>query len=859
MPRPSAVPSADKQQCAEYAQFANGSPDETLAKLGTSLGGLSEREAERRLLEQGHNELAKPKRYNVLAQFLLKFANPLVIVLLVIAASSLLFGDAISALLVLSMAVLSVFLSFFQEYRAGQEAEKLSEMVKAVCTVKRGNAARDIPMRNLVTGDLVELLAGDLIPADLRVVSSKDLFVNQSSLTGESFPVEKFPEAVPVHDCAVEHLLNIAFMGSSVVSGTAQAVVIRTGVHTQFGEISKRLAEASVESSFDAGIRRLTWMMIRAMAVLIAVIFLLNALLKGNVLEALLFSLAVAVGLTPEMLPMVVAMNLSKGAIAMSRKKVIVKHLNSLQNFGAMDVLCTDKTGTLTMDKIVLERYCDVRGQQDETVLRYAYLNSYFQTGLKGLLDRTILDHEHKKMVHPKAKKVDEIPFDFERKLLSVVVTMEDGHRLIAKGAPEEIFKRCTHYKLKGKVHRIRKDHLQFLEEEYDKLSAEGFRVLAVAYKEEKSSKKVYSKEDEQGLILRGYLAFLDPPKPTSRETIRSLNALGIEVKVLTGDNALVTKKICAEVGLDVRGLVTGDQLAKMKDAQVRKIVRTTTVFARLSPFQKEQVIRAIRWNKHVVGYLGDGINDAPALKAADVGISVNNAVDVAKESADLILLQKNLTALRDGVVVGRRTFGNIVKYIQMGTSSSLGNMISMTGASFLLPFIPMLPIQILLNNFLYDLSQLAIPTDNVDAEYVSLPRRWDIASLKRFMIVFGVLSSLFDFLAFGVFIKVFHADAVQFHTAWFLESLVTQALVIHVIRTRKIPFLQSRPSGWLLLASLAVCVAAFAIPLTQLAGAFGFTALSSAYYAAIGLILIGYLIAVQAVKAVFARRGGYA
>ncbi len=610
-----------------------------LERLNTSAIGLSEAEAQRRLEEYGYNEPARKKKRTILFQILSKFTNPLVIVLLIIAGFSLFFGENISAALVILMAAMSVFLSFIQEYRAGKEAEKLSEMVRATATVYRNGKAKEVKIREIVPGDIVDLFAGDMIPADLRIISCKDLFVNQASLTGESFPIEKITEPIHPKSKAISELTNIAFMGSSVVSGTGLGVVVKTGIATQFGELSRRLATMVVETGFDKGIRKFTWLMIRFMFLLVVVIFGTNALLKGNFIEALLFSLAVAVGLTPEMLPMLVAINLSKGAIAMSKKQVIVKRLNSIQNFGAMDVLCTDKTGTLTLDRIVLEKHCDVVMKEDEDVLRFAYINSFYQTGLRNILDRAIL--KYKKLLVKQYKKVDEVPFDFSRKIMSVVIEMDGKHTIVAKGAPEEIFKRCTKFELDGEILDMEDLILTDLKEEYDNLSADGFRVLAIAYKNVENKKSVYSKDDEQNLILKGYVAFLDPPKPTAKKTIEALRSLGIEFKVLTGDNELVTKKICSEVGLDAKGLITGEQIEKITDEELKELVKTTSVFARLLPLQKERIIHALHKNKHIVGYLGDGINDAPALKASDVGISVNNAVDIAKESADIILTQE--------------------------------------------------------------------------------------------------------------------------------------------------------------------------------------------------------------------------
>jgi len=829
-----------------------------LRKMGTSEKGLSPEEALKRLREYGPNEPAKKKKRNIALQILSKFVNPLVIVLLIIAGFSLFFGEKISALLVILMAIMSVFLSFFQEYRAGKEAEKLSEMVRATATAYRGGSPRAIKIREIVPGDIIDLSAGDMIPGDLRIISCKDLFINQSSLTGESFPVEKIADPILVKDRSLSEMSNIAFMGSSVVSGTAIGVVIATGIATQFGEISRSLAAIRAETSFDTGVRRFTWLMIRAMLVMVIFIFAINALRRGSFIESLLFSLGVAVGLTPEMLPMIVAINLSKGAISMSRKQVIVKRLNSIQNFGAMNVLCTDKTGTLTMDKIVLEKHCDVVRKEDDDVLRYAYINSFYQTGLKNLLDRAILKYQQ--LLIKEYRKVDEVPFDFFRKIMSVVVETDEKRQLIAKGAPEEIFKRCTKFELDGKIFDLEEIILTDLIEEYDHLSSEGFRVLAIAYKDVDPKRDAYSKNDESDLILKGYVAFLDPPKPSARRAIGVLRRVGVECKVLTGDNELVTKNICVAVGLDIKGFATGAQVEGMDDAGLRELVKKTTVFARLSPSQKERVIRALHQNNNIVGYLGDGINDAPALKAADVSISVDNAVDIAKESADIILLKKSLMVLRDGVREGRKTFGNIVKYIKMGSSSNFGNMLSMTGASAILPFLPMLPIQILLLNFLYDASQVAIPTDAVDREYLWKPKPWNVDYIKKFMLLIGPASSIFDFLTYWVMLYLFNCwnNPRLFHTGWFIESLCTQTLVIYIIRTGKIPFLQSMPSRFLMATSIAIVTIGVLIPLSPLAGPFGFVTPPHAYFPILIAITLAYLFLVQIVKVWFIKRFGY-
>ena len=820
-------------------------PKEVLfEKFQTCPTGLSEQEAQKRLEEYGSNEAAKKQKRTLVLQFILKFFHPLVVLLVVIAGVTFWTGDPVSGSIIGLMAVMSVVLGFYQEYRAGKEADRLSEMVRATATVYRNGKSKEIPIKQIVPGDIIDLFAGDMIPADLRIIQAKDLFINQAALTGESMPVEKTPASN-----------SIAFMGSSVVSGTALGIVIKTGLATEFGEISKRLASIDQPTSFDRGINKFVWLMIIAMIGLVIFICVVDSF-KDKFMDALLFSLSVAIGLTPEMLPMLVTINLSKGAIAMSKKEVIVKRLTSIQNFGAMDVLCTDKTGTLTLDKIVLEKYCDVVRKEDQGVLKLAYLNSYYQTGLKNILDKAVLKYE--KLIVKQYKKVDEMPFDFSRRIMSVVVDMEGKHKIIAKGAPEEILKRCKRYELDGELEELDQIVMTDLKQEYDSLSADGFRVLAVAYKDMGVNKEVYSKDDESELVLKGYIAFLDPPKPTARKTIEVLRKLGIELKVLTGDNDLVAKKICSDVGLDVKGLLTGVQLEKITDDQLKDLVKTTTVFARLSPLQKERVIHALHRNGHTVGFLGDGINDAPALKAADVGISVNNAVDIAKESADIILLQKNLMVLRDGVLEGRRVFGNIFQYIKMGASSNFGNMFSMAGSCLILPFIPMFPIQIILNNFLYDASQVAIPSDDVDEEYLLKSRTWNIKYIMKFMMFFGPLSSVFDYLTWGIMLLIYHANQATFATCWFIESMCTQLLVIHIIRTGKIPFVESWPSPFLIFTSIYITSIALVLPYTPLGAYFKFVMPPGTFF----LFLIGivgtYLWSVQALKTWFVKKYGY-
>jgi Mg2+-importing ATPase len=818
--------------------------------LGTSEDGLSAAEAKRRLARYGLNQPAVSQRGSALRLFLLKFTNPLVVILIVISIVSWLFGERISAAFIGMMVFMSAIMSFAQEYRSSKAVEELRNMVKTTATVRRNGEQFEIDIKDLVPGDIVELNAGDIIPADLRLFRTRELFVDEASLTGESLPVEKFAERVPHHQ--PQETDAVAFMGSSVVSGTGTGVVVKTGLATQFGQISGRLTALPQDTSFERGINMFSWLMIRIIVVLAGVIFLINYVGKGNAFQAVLFALAVAVGLTPELLPMIITVNLSKGAVAMARKKTIVKKLNSIQNFGAMDILCTDKTGTLTENKIVLEKYCDVTGKDDKEVLRWAYVNASCHTGLHNLLDKAIL--KHTEAAGTRCVKVDEIPFDYARRMLSVIVGIGAKRRLVAKGAPEDVFKRCSHYELRGRTRPVTRSVLDDLRKEFAELSSQGLVVLAVAYRDYPSGKKHFTKEDENGLTLRGYVAFLDPPKASALKTIKALQALGIHIKVITGDSELVTEKICTDVGMDIGGIVTGDQVDAMNDAKLRKSVAGTTIYARLSPLQKERVIMAMRQEGHTVGYLGDGINDAPSLKAADVGISVNNAADIAKESAGIILLEKDLMVLRNGVVEGRKTFGNITKYIRMGASSNFGNMFSMTGGSFL-PFLPMAPVHILLNNFLYDASQITIPSDEVDKEYVTKPRPWDIASIQRFLFIIGPLSSIFDFITFGVMWFYFHAAAPLFQTGWFIESLCTQTLIVHVIRTNKIPFVQSWPSTPLLLTTLGVVALGIAIPFTPLGPLLGFAQPPWQYFVWLAAIVVTYMFLVHKVMVWFVKK----
>ena len=743
------------------AEVAGCDAQEVFRRLETGDKGLSEEEAARRLEQHGPNVVAKEQRFRRIKLLGHACANPLVILLLVLAAVTYWSDpdhDLGGPTVMLAMVVLGVGLRFIQESRADNAAAKLKAMISVTATVVRDGQPRELPLGHLVPGDVVQLAAGDMIPADLRLVSCKDLFVIQSSLTGESLPVEKFDAQENGGARPALELKNTCFLGTSVESGAATGVIVETGFKTYLGSMAQSIVGQAPPTSFDKGVTRFTWLMIYFMSVMVPLVFLINGLTKGDWKDAFFFALAVAVGLTPEMLPMIVSVCLSRGAIGMSRKKVIVKRLNSIQNLGAMDVLCTDKTGTLTLDRVILEQHCDVVRNEDEGVLVLAYLNSHFQTGLRNVLDRAILQFKeiHEKHAVPDHKKIDEIPFDFSRKRMSVVVETPQGiRRLICKGATEAVFQCCNRFELEGKVYPVDPLLITELKEYCDELSADGFRVLAIAYRDVEPQ-AAYSKDDERNLVLMGYVAFLDPPKDSAAPAILALKNHGVAVKVLTGDNELVSRKICQEVGLATDCVLLGPQVEAMTDAELAEAAEQATLFARLSPAHKQRVIRALQSKGHVVGFLGDGINDSPALRAADVGISVDSAVDIAKEAADMILLEKSLMVLEEGVLEGRKVFANILKYVRMGASSNFGNMFSVLGASAFLPFLPMEPKQILTNNLLYDFSQVPIPGDNVDAEQIAKPRPWQMGEIARFILFVGPCSSIFDYTTYFMMLYVF-------------------------------------------------------------------------------------------------------
>ncbi len=836
-----------------------------LEQLNTTPNGLSQTEVEARLKQYGSNDVAREKRRTWLMRLWDNIKNPLVILLVILGAISYLTGDMRATIVILTMVILGIVLRYVQESRADNAAEQLKAMVRTTATVIRAGQRKEISLKELVPGDIVTLSAGDMIPADVRLLSAKDLFINQATLTGELLPVEKTVSVVSELMQNPLEMTNICFLGSNIESGTGTAVVIQTGSGTYFGSLANSIVGQRVLTSFDKGVNQFTWLMISFIAIMVPLVFLFNGLSKHNWLEAFLFALAVAVGLTPEMLPMIVTVNLSNGAISMSKKKVIVKRLNAIQNFGAMDILCTDKTGTITEGKIVLEKHLDVKGNPSQRVLDYGYMNSYYQTGLKNLMDEAILAHgdlNDSLQVDERFHKIDELPFDFQRRRMSVIVENDQNqHILICKGAVEEIMQLSTHVEINGEVLDVTAEHDEHRKRRVQELNSEGFRVIAVAYRMFPGTDDTphYTDRDESDLTLLGYMAFLDPPKATASEALRKLNEHAVAVKILTGDNDIVTGTICRQVGLPVDHILLGPEIEEMDEAKLAEAAETNSVFAKLSPSHKERIIHALQSKGHVVGFMGDGINDAPALKAADVGISVDSAVDIAKESSDIILLENSLLVLQDGVIEGRRVFGNITKYIKMAASSNFGNMFSVLGASIFLPFVPMLPIQVLTNNLLYDFSQTTIPTDEVDPEWLKKPRKWAIGELRRFILYIGPISSIFDYATFFIMLYVFKSwtNADLFHTGWFVESLFTQTLIIHVIRTNKIPFLRSRASLPLIFTSLAIVAIGAWLPYSPLAQWLGFVPLPPLYWLLLLGMLIAYVILTQIIKTWFYRKFG--
>ena len=881
------VASGKQVSASPLLELCACAPEAALKQLESNPSGLTAEQVEERRRRYGPNEISHEKPPTWYEQLFHAFLTPFNGVLFVVSTVSL-FTDVILAapedrsfrtIIVLSaMVLLSTLLRFWQEFRSNQAAEELKAMVRSTTAVLRAGMERpqEIPISALVPGDIVQLSAGDMIPADVRLISAKDLFVSQAMLTGESIPVEKYP-VPPSKDSkplagAARGLLDLdtaCFMGSNVVSGSATAVVAVTGNGSYFGAMAKDIAGARPLTSFDRGISRVSWMLIRFILVMTPVVFLINGLTKHDWLQALLFAVSVAVGLTPEMLPMVVTANLAKGAVAMARRKTVVKRLNSIQNFGAMDILCTDKTGTLTQNKVILERHLDIHGNEDSQVLAFAWLNSFHQTGLKNLLDLAVLEYAQAEKVIDDLKhykKIDEIPFDFVRRRMSVVVR-NGGNRnlLICKGAIEELLPLCSMADDNG---ALPEGEVPFTDDKRTEVRAltralneDGLRALAVAYKWMPPEDRTYTVADESDLVLAGYIAFLDPPKETALEAIAALNEYGVGIKIITGDNEVVTRKICKEVGLAIENTMLGRDIDPLSDAELAEAAEHTTIFAKASPLQKSRIIRALQSRGHTVGYLGDGINDAAALKDADVGISVDTAVDIAKESADIILLEKSLMVLEEAVIEGRKTFANIIKYIKMTASSNFGNVFSVLVASIFLPFLPMLPIQLLTQNLLYDISQVSIPWDDVDEEYLKVPRKWDAGGLARFMVFIGPISSIFDVVTFLVMWYVFGANTIPkqslFQSGWFVVGLLTQTLIVHMIRTRHIPFIQSRAATPVILLTASVMMVGIYLPFSPLGEHLGLVPLPMSYFAWLGGILLSYCTLTQLVKRLYIHRFG--
>ncbi|WP_291580587.1 magnesium-translocating P-type ATPase [Clostridium sp. UBA6640] len=854
--------------------FSKMNLEEVYKKLNTDINGLSNKDIEGRVEEYGLNQVAHERPTPWFVELIKAFINPFIIVLLALAVVSLITDvilvapedkSYVTVIIISIMVIISGLLKFFEEFKSSKAAEKLKALVKTTALVHRQDMGKkEIDMVEIVPGDIVYLAAGDMIPADIRIITSKDLFVSQSSLTGESEPVEKYPNLKEKDkDLGVTELDNICLLGTNIISGSATAIVVATGDDTYFGSMASSLSGPRVKTSFEKGVNSVSVLLIKFMLIMVPIVFFINGINTGRWLEALLFAVSIAVGLTPEMLPMIVTSNLAKGAVSMSKRKTVVKKLDAIQNFGAMDVLCTDKTGTLTLDKIVVERHLNINGEEDIRVLRHAYLNSSYQTGLRNLMDVAILEHGKDQGFNELEKnyiKVDEIPFDFSRRRMSVVLKNKDGKRqLVTKGAVEEMLSICTFAEYNGKVVELTEKIKNKVLNMVTKLNNEGMRVIAVAQKNNIPDENTFSIKDESNMVLMGYIGFLDPPKESAAEAIKALKENGVNVKVLTGDNDAVTKKICEEVGLIVDNIILGSDIEKISDEELSKLVDSTNVFAKLSPLQKSRIIKVLQNKGHTVGFMGDGINDAAALRQADVGISVDTAVDIAKESADIILLEKNLMVLEEGVIEGRRVFGNIIKYIKMTASSNFGNVFSVLIASAFLPFLPMLPIHLLVQNLLYDISQISIPWDTMDKEYLRKPRKWNADDISRFMIFIGPISSIFDIITYLVMWFVFKANtpAMQtlFQSGWFIEGLLSQTLIVHMIRTKKIPFIQSRATAPVLLLTGAIVVVGIFIPFTSFGASIGLQALPMAYFPWLIGILLSYCILTQIVKTMYIKK----
>ncbi|WP_326716471.1 magnesium-translocating P-type ATPase [Vagococcus jeotgali] len=875
-----------KTQVERYEEYARKNIDFLSEQYRSNLEGLTKEQADSLREEFGANVISHKKKRPFILEVLKAYFTPFTSVLLALAIISFITDymivpvperDLTGVLIIISMVILSGTMTLVQSVKSNNAAEKLSDLVQVTATVLRDGKEIELPIEDIVCGDIIKLSAGDMLPADVRLIKTKDLFVSQAAMTGESYPVEKRAEITTEEYQSETDYENIAYMGSNVVSGSAIGMVVAVGNDTLFGQIAKDVSEVQTVTSFDVGISKTSWLLIRFMMVMAPTVFLINGFTKGDWLEAFLFGLSVAVGLTPEMLPMIVTTNLVKGASTMAKKGTIIKNLNSIQNFGAIDVLCTDKTGTLTQDKIILEYHLDVDGKEDNRVLRHAFFNSYYQTGLKNLMDKAIIEstEEELNIDVNKYTKVDEIPFDFQRRRMSVVIEDESGKtQMITKGAIEEMLEVSTYVEYKGEVVPLTEGIKSTVLKTVDELNEDGLRVIGVSQKTNPSVVDEFSVKDESDMVLIGYLAFLDPPKETTKDALEALKKHGVGVKVLTGDNALVTKSVCKQVGLENEDIISSGDIAKLNDEGLKEIVEKYNIFVKLTPSQKTRLVRVLRENGHTVGFMGDGINDAPAMKEADVGISVDTAVDIAKESADVILLEKDLMVLERGILAGRTTFGNIMKYVKMTASSNFGNMFSVVVASIFLPFLPMLPLQLLFLNLIYDISCMSIPWDNMDPEYLEEPKNWDATSIGSFMKWLGPTSSVFDITTYAVLYFIicpavvggsYHTLSVEqqaifigvFHAGWFVESLWSQTLVIHTLRTPKLPFIQSNASFILTtITTLGIAIGTI-LPFTAFGQDLGLLPLPGSYWGFLAVTIIAYLVLVMFIKKIYVKRFG--
>lgn len=857
-------PPRDEKLEKEYQDIAALPAQQVLENCASAPEGLSGEDAAHRLQEHGKNATTDNRKKPWYHFFLLSFKDEFIIVLLLLGVISLILGDTLGGGIIFLLAFLSAMLRFVQDYRAYLASESLRQNVTNVDVWRDGQLCK-VPGDELVVGDKVLLGSGTVVPADLYLVRSKDLFVAQSVFTGESVSVEKKAGADTSGAISTD-LNNICLMGASVISGTAEAVVIKTGKATYLGHIAAGVEEGKGQTAFEKGLSQVTQTLVKYMGFVVVVVFIINGVVKQDWLQAFMFSLSVAVGITPGMLPMIVNATLAKGAQFMAKKNIIVKNMSAIQNFGAMDVLCTDKTGTLTLDSVVLQRYINVRGEEDISVLEDAYFNSHFSTGVKNLIDNAILAYGAQHGMGDRTgayRKIDEIPFDFERRRMSVVVENAQGeHHLITKGALEEVLKACAFAQDGEDVVSLSPEMVERITAHADELNSQGMHVIAIATRDEQIDVSTFSSQDETGMTFIGYVAFLDPPKPDVKEAVEKLYAAGVDIKIITGDAALVAENICAQVGIARKATLLGSAIEGMDDKTLSQAVEGADLFARVSPMQKQRIVDALRANGHVVGYMGDGVNDAPSLRHADVGISVDTATDIAKQSSDIILLEKSLLVLFGGVYEGRRIYGNIMKYMKMSLSSNFGNVFSVLVASILLPFLPMIPIQMLIQNLIYDFTQIAIPWDNVDEEFVRTPKKWDTKSLMSFMNSMGITSSVFDMLTFAAlwFIMGFQTTAQEtyFQTGWFMEGLISQTLIVHFIRTAKIPFLQSRADWRLSLATLGGILGALAVPfLLHAIPAFHFALMPARYYPLLALIILGYAVTIEVVKKAYIRKHG--